>query len=150
HHAFADEALYGGAAGGGHTAARVGGAVTLALQHRGIPGDMCRRPIPERKRTILAEIDQQRGDCQDAVHKPCHGQGSYFKYSNGSTMNLKYCDTPADVYRYQGREMPILMCNELTQFPQDGYEYLKPRNRTSNGDWPVRIRAATNPGGVGH
>ena len=79
-----------------------------------------------------------------------HGQDRYFALSNGSRINLNYCDTDADVYRYQGREMPVILVDELTQFPQAWIEYLKTRNRTSNADWPVLFRAGTNPGGVGH
>lgn len=150
HQASTDEALYGGAAGGGKTAALVAEAVTLCLEYPGIPVDMFRRTIPELKSTILPEIYRQCGDYITAGHMTWHGQDRYFRFTNGSTINLNYCDTPADVYRYQGREMPVLMFDELTQFPQDWYEYLKTRNRTSNPDWPVRIRAATNPGGVGH
>lgn len=150
HKANVDEALYGGAAGGGKTAALVAEAVTLCLENPGIPVDMFRRTIPELKSTILPEIYRQCGDYINAGHMTWHGQDRYFKFSNEATINLNYCDTPADVYRYQGREMPVLMFDELTQFPQDWYEYLKTRNRTSNPTWPVKIRAATNPGGVGH
>lgn len=150
HTAATDEALYGGAAGGGKTAALVAEAVTLCLEHPGLPVDIFRRTIPELKSTILPEVYRQCGDYIDAGYMTWHGQDRYFKFSNGSTVNLNYCDTPADVYRYQGREMPVILFDELTQFPQDWYEYLKTRNRTSNHNWPVRIRAATNPGGVGH
>lgn len=150
HKAGTDEALYGGAAGGGKTAALVAEAVTLCLEYPGLPVDIFRRTIPELKSTIIPEIYRQCGAYIDAGYMSWHGQDRVFKFSNGSTINLNYCDTPADVYRYQGREMPVLMFDELTQFPQDWYEYLKTRNRTSNPTWPVRIRAATNPGGVGH
>lgn len=79
-----------------------------------------------------------------------HGQDRYFELANGSRLNLNYCDTDNDVYRYQGREMPVILIDELTQFPQAWVEYLKTRNRTSNASWPVLFRAGTNPGGIGH
>lgn len=150
HTTDADEALYGGAAGGGKTAALVAEAVTLALEYPGIPIDIFRRTIPELKGTIIPEIYRQCGDYIDAGYMNYHGQDRKFVLSNGSSINLNYCDTENDIYRYQGREIPCLFIDELTQFPQAWFEYLKTRNRTSNPDWPVVVRAATNPGGVGH
>ncbi len=150
HTATADEALYGGAAGGGKTAAIVAEGITLALEHPGLPIDFFRRTIPELKGTILPEIYKQAGSYIDAGHMSWHGQDRYFLLANGSRLNLNYCDTDNDIYRYQGREMPVIIIDELTQFPQAWVEYLKTRNRTSNPDWPVLFRAGTNPGGIGH
>lgn len=150
HTAKVDDALYGGAAGGGKTAAIVAEGITLALEHPGIPIDFFRRTIPELKGTILPEIYKQCGAYINAGHMTWHGQDRRFNLSNGSTLNLNYCDTDADVYRYQGREMPVILVDELTQFPQSWIEYLKTRNRTSNPTWPVVFKAGTNPGGVGH
>lgn len=150
HTTTADEALYGGAAGGGKTAALVAEAVTIAQEYPGIPVDIFRRTIPELKGTIMPEVYRQCGAYIDAGGMTYHGQDRKFVLKNGSTINLNYCDTDNDIYRYQGREIPVLMVDELTQFPQPWFEYLKTRNRTSNPDWPVIIRACTNPGGVGH
>lgn len=150
HTARADEGLYGGAAGGGKTAAIVAEGITIALEHPGIPVDFFRRTIPELKGTILPEIYKQCGDYINAGHMTWHGQDRYFLLANGSRLNLNYCDTDNDIYRYQGREMPVQLFDELTQFPQAWIEYLKTRNRTSNPAWPVLFRAGTNPGGIGH
>ncbi len=59
HRAVADEKLYGGAAGGGKTAAIVAESVTLALEYPGIPINLFRRTIPELNKTIKAEIIKQ-------------------------------------------------------------------------------------------
>jgi hypothetical protein len=150
HQTVADEKLYGGAAGGGKTAAIVAEGGTVALEHPGIPINFFRRTIPELKSTILPEIYKQFGQYIKAGHMTWHGQDRQFRLANGSTLNLNYCDTDADVYRYQGTEMPWIGVDELTQFPQAWIEYLKTRNRTSNPDWPVRFVAGTNPGGIGH
>lgn len=160
HTTTADEALYGGAAGGGKTAALVAEGITLALEYPGIPVDFFRRTIPELKGTILPEIYKQAGSYINAGHMTWHGQDRKFVLLNGgklngarlpgSTLNLNYCDTDNDIYRYQGREMPVILIDELTQFPQAWVEYLKTRNRSSNPDWPIRFRAGTNPGGIGH
>lgn len=150
HKARVDEKLYGGAAGGGKTAAIVAEGVTLALEYPGIPINFFRRTIPELKSTILPEIHKQCGPYIRAGHMIWHGQDRKFTLAYGSTLNLNYCDTDADVYRYQGTEMPVILIDELTQFPQSWIEYLKTRNRSSNPDWPIIFAAGTNPGGVGH
>lgn len=150
HTTTADEALFGGAAGPGKTAALVAEAITTALEYPGIPVDLFRRTIPMLKSSVVPEIHKQTAEYINAGHLRYDGVNRQFKFANGSVLNLNYLDTPMDIYRYQGQEMPILLFDELTQFPQDWYEYLKTRNRTSNHDWPVRVRATSNPGGIGH
>lgn len=150
HQAVADEKLYGGAAGGGKTAAIVAEGGTIALEHPGIPINFFRRTIPELKSTIIPEIQKQFGAYMKAGHMSWHGQDRYFEMSNSSRLILNYLDNDNDIYRYQGAEMPVIAVDELTQFPQPWIEYLLTRNRTSNADWPVMFIAGTNPGGIGH
>lgn len=156
HTTVADEKLYGGAAGGGKTAAIVAEAITLALEYPGIPINLFRRTIPELNKTIKAEIYKQCHGYIKAGHMKWLSQasaeheGRTFAFDNGSSITLNYLDTDADMYRYQGAEMPIIGIDELTQFPLPWVEYLITRNRTSNPDWPVMLIAGTNPGGIGH
>lgn len=156
HQARADEILYGGAAGGGKTAAVVAESITIALEHPGIPINLFRRTIPELNKTIKVEIQKQCAAYIKAGHMTWRStsssetEGRTYQFDNGSTITLNYCDTEADIYRYQGAEMPIIGIDELTQFPLDWVEYLLTRNRTSNPDWPVKFMAGTNPGGIGH
>jgi len=150
HTTTADEKLYGGAAGGGKTAAIVAESVTLALEYPGIPINLFRRTIPELKATILPEIYKQCAGYINAGHMEWHSQDRRFTLKNGSSIILNYLDNDNDIYRYQGAEMPIIGVDELTQFPQSWIEYLLTRNRTSNPEWPVMFFAGTNPGGIGH
>ena len=150
HTMVADEKLYGGAAGGGKTAAIVAEALTLALEYPGIPINLFRRTIPELKATIIPEIEKQAGAYKRAGHMEWKGQDRKYEFTNGSTIVLNYLDNDNDIYRYQGSEMPIIGVDELTQFPQAWIEYLLTRNRTDNPDWPVQFIAGTNPGGIGH
>lgn len=150
HTTVADEKLYGGAAGGGKTAAIVAEGVTLALEYPGIPINFFRRTIPELKSTILPEIHKQCGEYIRAGNMVWHGKDRTFETRQRSKLILNYLDNDNDIYRYQGAEMPIILVDELTQFPQAWIEYLLTRNRTSNPDWPVCFMAGTNPGGIGH
>lgn len=160
HTTVADEKLYGGAAGGGKTAAIVAEAVTVCLEHPGYPFNLFRRTIPELKATIIPEVQKQCGVYMQAGHMVWNGQDRQYVFMNGgklngarmpgSTLKLNYLDTDNDIYRYQGSEMPGIGVDELTQFPLAWIEYLMTRNRTSNPDWPVMFIAGTNPGGIGH
>lgn len=150
HKAVADEKLYGGAAGGGKTAAIVAEGITVALEYPGIPINLFRRTIPELKATIIPEIQKQAGAYIRAGHMTWHGQDRRFLLRNNSSIILNYLDNDNDIYRYQGSEMPWIGVDELTQFPQAWIEYLMTRNRTSNPEWPVSFVAGTNPGGIGH
>jgi hypothetical protein len=156
HKTIADEKLYGGAAGGGKTAAIVAESVTLALEYPGIPVNMFRRTIPDLNKTIKREIIQQCGPYIKSGNMTWHGQsnaeheGRSYVFSNGSSITLNYLDNENDVYHYQGAEMPIIAVDELTQFPQSWIDYLITRNRTGNDEWPVLFMAGTNPGGIGH
>ena len=156
HTTSADEKLYGGAAGGGKTAAIVAESVTLALEYPGIPINLFRRTIPELNKTIKPELIKQTHGYMKAGHIIYRAQGDAehegrtYVFDNGSSITLNYLDNESDMYRYQGSEMPVIGVDELTQFPMPWIEYLMTRNRTSNPNWPVMFMAGTNPGGIGH
>src|SRR5690606_8327571 len=66
-------------------------------------------------------------------------------------ISFGYCETPADVYRYQGSEFQRIGVDELTQWQEEPYRYLMSRIRRLEGvDTPLGIRGYTNPGGIGH
>lgn len=156
HKTKADEKLYGGAAGGGKTAAIVAECVTLALRYPGIPINMFRRTIPDLNKTVKLELVRQCGRYIKAGHMKWQTQangeheGRTYVFKNGSSITLNYLDNENDVYHYQGAEMPIIAVDELTQFPMAWIDYLITRNRTGNEEWPVMFLAGTNPGGIGH
>ena len=72
-------------------------------------------------------------------------------FPSGSTLTFGYLDSDADKYRYQGAAFQFIGFDELTQFQEAGYRYLFSRlRRVHTVDVPLRMRSATNPGGVGH
>ncbi len=150
HLSQAYETLYGGAAGGGKSAALCAHAVTLALRYPGIRIYMFRNSIPELKQTLIPEIQKQCAAYMNAGHMSWHGQDRQFRLTNGSLIQMAYMENPGDQYNYQGAEVQILMFDELTHFTFDQYEYLKTRVRDSTDTFPLKIMAATNPGNVGH
>lgn len=150
HLSDADETLYGGAAGGGKSAALAAHAVTMALRYPGIRIYMFRNTIPELKATLIPEIQKQCAAYMQYGHMTYHGQDRQFRLRNGSIIQMAYMENPGDQYKYQGAEIQILMFDELTHFTQDQYEYLKTRVRDSSGKFPLKIYGCTNPGNIGH
>ena len=65
-----------------------------------------------------------------------------------------YClknDDNKHLNSYQGAELQFVGFDELTQFPENQYNYLHSRLRKlKDSDIPIRMRGASNPGGIGH
>ena len=72
-------------------------------------------------------------------------------FPSGASLSFGYLDSKADRFRYQGSEFQYIGFDELTQFPEEDYRYLFSRLRRRAGcPVPLRMRAASNPGGLGH
>lgn len=78
-------------------------------------------------------------------------QEKTWRFPSGATLTFGYLETENDKFRYQGSAFQFVGFDELTQFMQSQYRYLFSRLRRLKGHKvPIRMRAATNPGGVGH
>jgi predicted phage terminase large subunit-like protein len=72
-------------------------------------------------------------------------------FPSGATLTFGYLENQRDHLRYQGAEFQYIGFDELTQFPEHQYRYLLSRlRRLKTMDVPIRMRAASNPGGIGH
>ena len=142
------EALYGGAAGGGKSDA----LLMAALQYVHVPGYAALI-----LRRTFRDLNQP-----DAIMARSHAwlrgtaarwndRDKRWTFPSGATLTFGYLDTENDVYQYQGAALQFIGFDELTQFPERPYRYLFSRLRRLHGvDVPLRMRAATNPGGLGH
>lgn len=150
HQSPAFETLYGGAAGGGKTAAIVAEAVTYALEYPKARIYIFRKTIPELKQSVVPEIYKQCSEfINHAKGMTYNAQDRVFNFTNGSIIQLAYLENIQDMFRYQSAEMHLLLMDELTHFTQEEYEYLKTRVR-STGEHPLKVMSATNPGNIGH
>lgn len=74
-----------------------------------------------------------------------------WRFPSGARLSFGYLQTATDRYRYQGAQFQSIGFDELTQFEERDYVYLFSRLRAPKGlNVPLRMRAATNPGGIGH
>lgn len=141
-----DEALFGGAAGGGKSDALLGFAIAYCLKYAGAKILILRR--------TLAEL-QKEGSLiprsQDLLANKWHWHDQKKKWiaPNSSVVEFGYCESERDVYQYQSAQYEVIIFDELTHFTEFQYTYMFSRCRSAKGYPPV-IRAATNPGNIGH
>lgn len=148
----ANEILFGGAAGPGKSHALRFEGLLGCLRVPGLQAYLFRRTTPELERNhILPALSQFPPDaCRYVASK------RRFEFINGSILAFCGCQREADVFRYQGAEIHLLLIDELTHFTEFQYDYLRGRLRCAL-DVPAAYRhkipgivCASNPGGVGH
>ena len=142
------EAFYGGAAGGGKSDA----ILMAALQYVDQPGYhalLLRRTYAD---LALPEALMSR------AHEWLRGSDAHWSASektwtfpSGATISFGYLASEGDKYRYQSSAFQFIGFDELTQFTEGQYTYMFSRLRRLEGmDFPLRMRSASNPGGLGH
>ncbi|WP_303915683.1 phage terminase large subunit [Subdoligranulum variabile] len=140
---------YGGARGGGKSWAMRRKSVLLALRYPGIRVLILRRTYPELTETYVKPMRGELAELIRAKQVRYKETSKEFEFSNGSLLMLGYCDTDADIDRYQGAQYDVIFIDEATQWPEDWYLILTACLRGVN-DLPKRMYLTCNPGGVGH
>lgn len=143
-----EECLFGGAAGGGKSV----GILAAALQFVTEPGYsalLLRRTFQDLNQPkALIPLSHQ---WLQGTKARWDNKSYRWHFPNDATLSFGYLDTALDMYRYQGAEYQFVGFDELTQFLQDQYLYLFSRLRKPVGlNVPLRMRATSNPGGIGH
>lgn len=145
------EVLYGGAAGGGKSDA----LLVEALRQVDIPhyrGLILRKTYPQ-----LSElIDRSRELYAAAFPAAGYNDSKHvWTFPSGAKVYFGSMQHTRDRVNYQGKRYDYIAFDELTHFTWEEYSYMFSRNRPSKSPGSDRktrvyIRAATNPGGVGH
>jgi len=142
------EALYGGAAGGGKSDA----LLMASLQYIDVPGYaalLLRRRITDS--SLPGAILTRSHEWMTESDAKWNGEKRTWTFPSGATLTFGYLDRPQDKFRYQSSEFQFIGFDELTQFEEEEYTYLFSRlRRRAALDVPLRMRGASNPGGVGH
>lgn len=145
------EALFGGSAGPGKSWALLAGA----LQYVDVPGYaalLLRRTYPQLTQSeglIPRSHEWLRGT--DAVWSEKH---TTWTFPSGATVKFGSMQYDNDRFQYQGGAYQYVGFDELTHFTETQFRYMFSRlRRPQNGPLshvPLRVRAASNPGGAGH
>jgi phage terminase large subunit-like protein len=146
------EAFFGGAAGGGKSAA----LLMAALQYAHVPGyaalivrkDLQRLALPgcliPRSQQWLAEMNAK-----------WNGKLRQWTFPNDrgppASISFGYLNTEFDKFRYASSEFQYIAFDELTELNEDDYLFLFSRlRRVRDLNVHLRVRAASNPGNIGH
>ncbi len=80
-----------------------------------------------------------------------NSQTMQWTFPNGATLSVGYLDHDRHLDKFQGAEFQFIGVDECTQIREDHYRYLFSRLRKRHDlDVPLRMRAASNPGGISH
>jgi predicted phage terminase large subunit-like protein len=138
------EVLYGGAAGGGKSEALLVAALryTHAESYRAI---LFRRTFVELERSLI----ERSWGFYPQLGARYNDQKHFWRFPSGARIWFGHLEHEKNVYDHQSAEYQFIGFDEVTSFTEKQYRYLLSRARSSTG-LPIRIRAASNPGGEGH
>lgn len=141
-----DEALYGGAAGGGKSDA----LVIEALRQVHIPhykALILRKTYPQ----LTELIDKTRNYYPRLFPKAKYNDSRHvWTFPSGAKVVFGSMQHAKDRTNYQGKAYDFIGFDELTHFTAEEYTYLFSRNRPNGAGTRVYMRATANPGGIGH
>lgn len=143
------EALFGGATGGGKTIALLADAARY-VEIPNYSALLLRRNFPDL--TQEAGLIDVAHNWWASTEARWNATDKEYIFPSGATIRFGHMDQEADKFRYQGGEYQYIGFDELTQFTETQYKYLHSRNRRKAslvGKVPLKMRGATNPGGVG-
>ena len=141
-----DEALYGGAAGGGKSEAMVIEA-TRQVHIPHYKALLLRKTYPQ----LTELIEKSLKYYPLAFPKARYNEAKHTWYfPSGAKIVFGSMQHSKDKLNYQGKAYDFIGFDELTHFTYDEYIYLSSRNRANGPGTSVYMRATANPGGVGH
>lgn len=142
------EALFGGAAGPGKTDCLVMEALRQVNNPR-YNAILFRRTFPKLEGAdgLIARSQQwypsYGGKYNDSKH--------FWRFPSGARIYFGHMEHDKDAQTYQGWQLTYIGFDELTEFTERQYMYLFTRCRAdANSGLRCYVRAATNPGGMGH
>lgn len=142
------EALYGGGAGGGKSSALLMAALMFANEP-GYAAIIFRKTYADL--SLPGALMDRAAEWLAPTPAKWNEREKTWYFPRGAKLSFGYLDGPRDRFRYQGAELQFVGFDEATQIREQDYLYLFSRLRRLEGQRvPLRIRAASNPGGESH
>ncbi|OCZ54322.1 phage terminase large subunit [Dehalobacter sp. TeCB1] len=145
HACSADEAVYGGAKGGGKSCALVMEALAYGLENAGAEMYIFRETYDDLEANIIREWKEKVPRELYSYNESKH----FAALINGTVVKFRYIRNYADAEGYQGRSMDWIGVDELTKHEKRSIQVLLSCLRSPKGFKP-RFRGTCNPGGIGH
>jgi len=156
----ATEILYGGAAGGGKSFLFRAAAIYWCSQIPGLQVYFFRRTFPDLWRNHMEgprSFPAMLSPWLELKSISIDYGSKKIKFWNNSVIHLNHCQHDKDMWNYQGAEIHVLIVDEITQFSDAVYKFLRGRVRCVGLTIPERFEGmfprilnGSNPGGVGH
>jgi hypothetical protein len=149
HDATEYDLLYGGAAGGGKTAALVADDLKDAIRYPGIRIGAFRRTYDELAESLLKQLASF--GYAAALGARWNATERELRFPNSSIIRYRYAESLVDASRRLGGEYQKMTFDERSLFAPSVIDHLTERLRSGNRAIPVLgIRSGTNPGGSDH
>jgi predicted phage terminase large subunit-like protein len=139
-----DEALYGGAAGGGKSESLLVDAL-YDYREPSYRGLLLRRTFDELKESLIDRSQELYRSLGARYNISDH----QWRFPSGAKINFGHCEHENDKFKFKSKEYQFVGFDELTSFTEGQYRYISSRLRSSHG-LRTRLRGGTNPGGAGH
>jgi predicted phage terminase large subunit-like protein len=109
-------------------------------------GLLLRRTFPELEKSLIADSKI----LYPRLGGRYNGSAKVWTFPDGETIWFGHLEHDGDELRYQGAEFQFVGFDELTHFSEKQYLYIGFSRMRSSKGIRLRLRAGTNPGGVGH
>lgn len=141
------ECLYGGAVGGGKTEVLLHLPIVRKwIEHPKFQAIYFRESFPELEKSLI-----ERGlKIYPKLGAKYNNTKHCFSFPSGAKIWFDYMESDSDADKHDTDEYNLIVWEELTAFSKYQYTYMFSRCRTSTPDLPAIVRAASNPGNVGH
>lgn len=164
HQAWADELLFGGAAGPGKTDWLIAEVVITLLELGSRLPARSPRPTGVIFRRTFPELARPRGIIHRLIERLPREVATYnagehvWTFRNGAKLLLSHLQHEADVQDHQGAEYDVIGWDQVEQFTEYQYRFMSQRLRSAGElaermaelGYRPRMVATANPGGPGH
>jgi len=144
-----DAILYGGAAGGGKSAAMLMDAIWNAVNFPGMRIGCFRRTYNELEESFISQL--AKWGYAAVLGGRWNETKKVLTFPNGSVINFTYAESLKDASRILGGEYQAFYIDEASLMLPGVIQHIEERLRSGDKLVPViGLRLSSNPGGIGH